>query len=182
MRRFFLTLVFAAIFLFDPRLSAAPVMVRFDPSNSVASVGGELTVNLLADIPDPVLGWGLRVVFDPAVLSIDGTTIGPEWFAVTFNDPDVFGGLAFPTPISGSGTLLATFMFHTLTSGASVLHASADPLDTTQGFPLVTGGFASIVSTDGSVQVTQIPELPTSLLIVSGLTLIGGYCRMRCVR
>src|SRR5437660_1433782 len=87
------------------------VTVRFEPQNSTASVGDSFTVNLVADIPNPVVGWGLDVGFDSSVLSLESVELGPAWFAASAADGDNLAGLAFPSPVSGQGKLLATLHF-----------------------------------------------------------------------
>lgn len=87
----------------------ADVTVRFDPTDSVVGLGDVFTVDIIADIPDPVLGWGLDVAFDPSILSQVGLpAIGSSWIGAPTLDGDGLGGLAFPFPIVGSDVRSAT--------------------------------------------------------------------------
>ncbi len=85
-----------------------PVTVRFDPQNTTVTAGDSFTVKLVADIPAPVVGWGLDVGFDSALLSLESVEVGPAWHAATAADGDSLAGLVFPSPVSGQNTLLAT--------------------------------------------------------------------------
>lgn len=148
---------------------AAPVTVRFDPSNSVVSPTNIFTVNIVADIPDPILGWGLDLGFDQTVLSLRSFNIGHSWFSATSLDGDNLAGLAFPNAVSGSNTILASLNFMALQQGTSILFSSFTATDLTEGFILETGGFADVAFVRGSVvisDVTTIPE-PTTLLLFS---------------
>jgi hypothetical protein len=155
-----------------------PVTVSFDPLDSIVDIGDILAVDLIADIPDPVLGWGLDVSFDPAILSLDGPPIiGPSWNAGFAPDGDGLAGLAFPFPVNGNGITLATLNFEVLTLGTSPLLASITPGDLTEGFPLATGGFADVVFVDGSV--SPVPEPATIMLLASGLAGLGVFGRKK---
>ena len=155
-----------------------PVTVSFDPLDSIVDIGDILAVDLIADIPDPVLGWGLDVSFDPVILSLDGApTIGSSWTPAFAPDGDGLAGLAFPFPVNGNGITLATLNFEVLALGTSLLQASVTAGDLTEGFPLATGGFADIVFVDGSV--SPVPEPGTILLLASGLAGLGVFGRRK---
>jgi hypothetical protein len=155
-----------------------PVAVSFDPLDSIVEEGEFFAVNLIADIPDPVLGWGLDVSFDPAILSLDGPpAIGSSWKPAFAPDGDGLAGLAFPFPVNGNGITLATLNFEVITLGTSLLQASATAGDFTEGFPLATGGFADVVFKDGSV--SPVPEPGTILLLASGLAGLGAFGRRK---
>lgn len=157
---------------------AAPITVSFDPSSSViGGVGDIFTVDIVADIPDPVLGWGLDVSFDTGVLDLTGVAIDPLWFPGFAPDGDGLAGLAFPSPIFGSDIVLATLTFEAIAVGLSDLVASVTPLDFTEGFPLappaLPGSFAPITFVDGSVNV--VPEPGTFWLLGTSLVMFLGY-------
>jgi hypothetical protein len=152
---------------------AVPVTVFFEPSASVVDPGDIFTVDLKADIPDPVLGWGLDVSFDTAILSLGSITIDPLWFPGTSFDGDGLVGLAFPTAISGTDIRLAQLTFTGLSPGTTSLVASATALDFTEGFALFPTGFADVTFVEGSVSVT--PEPGTFLLMSTGLLVMLGY-------
>jgi prepilin-type processing-associated H-X9-DG protein len=159
-----------------------PVTVSFDPLDSIVDIGDILAVDLIADIPDPVLGWGLDVSFDPAILSLDGApTIGSSWATAIAPDGDGLAGFAFPLPVSGNGITLATLNFEVLTLGTSPLIASVTPGDLSEGFPLAfpapPGSFANVNFVDGSV--SPVPEPATIMLLASGLAGLGVFGRRK---
>ncbi len=154
--------------------NAWAVSVTFQPANQSVVNGNSVSVDLVADLPNPVLGWGLDVSFDTAILSLTNVAIGASWAPGIGLDGDGLAGLAFPFPISGNNITLATLTFNTLAVGTSSLNASITPLDFTEGFPLLIGGFDTVSFTTGSIEVTQgntpaVPEPSTMLLMASGL-------------
>ncbi len=188
MRKF---LWFVLIMLAVPGMSwaqAAPVTVSFNPSSQTVNVGQTFTVNIVADIPNPVLGWGLDVNTDPARLIRTGVVVkDPPWSAVVAGDGDDLAGLAFP-PVSGNGVVLATLTFQAQATGTIPLTASVTAGDLTEGFPLVPTGFATINFVPGSVTVVggaptaaNIPALsPLGLVLLASLLgMIGVKIRRR---
>ncbi len=169
------------LFCFIPAISwSLPVTVSLDPLDSIVKVGDIFTVDLVADIPEPVLGWGLDISFDPDTLSLVGTPIiGPSWISASAPDGDGLAGLAFPFPAAGIDILLATLSFEALALGTSPLVASVTPGDFTEGFPLVfpPGSFAKVAFIDGSV--SPVPEPATILLLTSGLAGLGVFGRKK---
>jgi len=167
----------AVLSCFIPATSwALPVTVSFDPQDSIVQVGDTFTVDLMADLPAPVVGWGLDVTFDSAILTQVGSPlIGPAWNPGFAMDGDGLAGLAFPA-VSGSDILLATLTFEATALGTSDLMASITPFDLTEGFPLAfpapPGSFADVVFETGSV--SPVPEPTTMLLVGSGLIGLAG--------
>ncbi len=155
---------------------ATPLLVSFDPSTSIVNLGDTFTVSLVADIPDPVLGWGLDVSFDPALLALDpatGVTIGPDWFPAFAPDGDNLAGLAFPE-VSGSNVLLADLTFTALAAGATSLAASFTAGDFTEGFPLSSGDFADVAFVGASINIAGTSAAPEpATLLLSGIGILG---------
>lgn len=79
-----LSFLFLVFFLISSESMAEPVTVMIDPASTVVLNGTSFSVNLLADIPEPIIGWGLDVSFDPTILSLTGLTIGTSFFACIF--------------------------------------------------------------------------------------------------
>lgn len=151
----------------------AGVIVEVQPPNLVVATGQVFTVNVVADIHEPVVGWGLDLTFDPAVVSLTGApAIGPAWLPAGTLDGDGLAGLAFPASISGTEILLATMSFSAVALGQTELALDITPGDLTEGFPLDPTGFASVTLESG--EVTVVPE-PTDL----ALLLIGAGLVMR---
>ena len=151
---------------------AAPVTVSFEPQYSVVFVGDVFAVDLLADIPDPVVGWGLDVTFDTSVLDLSGVTVGFAWFPTSGFDGDGLAGLAFPMPVYGDDILLATLTFEAIALGTSDLTTSITLAELTEGFALSPTGFAEVTFQAGSVTVVPVPA--TILLFSSGLIGLAG--------
>lgn len=155
---------------------AAPVTVSFEPQYSVVFVGDVFAVDLVADIPDPVLGWGLDVTFDTSVLDLSGVTVDSAWFPTSGFDGDGLAGLAFPMPVYGDDILLATLTFEAIALGTSDLTSNITLGDLTEGFPLFPTGFAEVTFQAGSVNAVPVPAtIPaTILLFSSGLIGLAG--------
>lgn len=175
-------LILAAALLLLLPIQAMAILIYFDSTNIDVLLGDTFSVELLADIQDPVLGWGLDVGFDPTILSDPAVSIGSSWFPANSLDGDGLAGLAFPFPVSGSNTLLATLTFTTLDYGSSPLIASITPGDLTEGFPLVPpGGFAEVdfINSGVNVSAAPVPEPATILLLATGLLGVAGEARRR---
>ena len=172
-------LAFLAVLVCSTAAQAAPVLVRFVPNPVKVQVDVPFTVYLVADIPDPVLGWGLDLNFDPGLLVLKSLTLGPLWFPADAADGDGLVGLAFPDPVSGSETLLASLVFSMVRSGTASLAASYDAADLTEGFALFSGGFAEVTFEEGTVAATTIPEPTSALLSLAGLVVIASVVKRK---
>ena len=142
-------------------LRADVVSVSLNPTTPSFTLGQTFNVDLLADIPDPVLGFGLDMNFAATMLALNGFTTGPLWFPATGVEVNDFVGLAFPTPVSGAVVLLGTFSFTALATGSTALGLAYDSMNFAEGFPLATGGFADNNLPDESA----VPEPSTLCLL-----------------
>jgi hypothetical protein len=142
------------------------VIVRVEPASRTVNVGDHFSVNIVADIEEPVVGWGLDLAFDHAVLAADGPpTIDSAWHTAWAPDGDGLIGLAFPDSISGQNVLLATVSLSAIHVGGTDLMLGVTPGDLNEGFPLYPSGFAAVSFTQGHVNV--VPE-PAGLLLIAG--------------
>jgi hypothetical protein len=122
---------------------------------------------LLADLPDPVLGFGVDVESGSSLLSLTSFSVGPLWFPAPGPKTDDVYGIAFPSAISGTGVLLADVTFTAHGSGSSTLIAAYDSRNLAEGFPLIAAGY------DPSNLVDEAPQVPEP----SVLALVGiGLC------
>lgn len=152
------------------------VIVRFEPDQAVLSLGDTSEVQIVADISEPVVGWGLDLTFDGMIVSQVGSPmIGSAWLEVLAADGDGLAAIAFPPSISGTGILLATVLFSGDMTGETDLIASITIGDLAEGFPLDPSGFAAITFENG--HVTVIPE-PGTLVLAA----LGGLAVMRRTR
>lgn len=156
---------------------AAPVRVYVSPPSVNIPIGGSASLDVFADIPDPILGWGLDLSVDPAVASITGVTVGSLWQPALSTDGDDLVGLAFPDPLSENAILLFTVTFQALSPGTAPLTLSFTPDDFSEGFALLDGGFSLATFEPGVIEVAdpaQVPETRTAGLVLFGLFLIGA--------
>jgi len=174
-----IVLLMAVLLLIPVTSWAVPIVdVSFVPLVSEVDAGGTITVNIVADISAPVLGWGLDISFDSGILSLTSISIGSLWKPASGADKDGLAGLAFPTPVSGQDIVLATLTFTVLDMGVSNLVASITAGDKTEGFALTTPGqFAQVNFTGGQVKVT--PEPSTIILFMTGLAGLVIYNRQK---
>src|SRR5260221_326775 len=82
-----------------PTLPAAraTVIVRVQPATQTVALGSLLKVTLVADIPNPVVGWGFDLnASQPGVLTNAGAPAiaSPPWVPVATPDGDGLAGLA----------------------------------------------------------------------------------------
>ncbi|GMU21074.1 MAG: hypothetical protein AMXMBFR13_11680 [Phycisphaerae bacterium] len=149
----------------------AGVIVRFDPPAQTVQLHDVFTVDLVADLGEPVIGWGLDVQYDGLLLSAMGSpVIGSSWISASAADGDGLAALAFPSEISGTGVRLATLTLSADAQGLVELLASATPGDGSEGFPLFASGFADVTFMPG--QVTVVPEPLTGWWLAFGWLLI----------
>jgi hypothetical protein len=151
--------------------SAAQVTVRVEPPLTIVPIFDTFTVDLVADITVPVLGWGLDIdLSDPAVASVVGLpAIGGEWVPASSSDGDGLAGVAFPSSVQGADILLATITYSADALGVTDLIPGVTPGDLTEGFALDPDGFATLELIGG--QVFVLPE-PATLLL---LGVAGGF-------
>ena len=157
---------FVAAGLVCVQAALANVTVRFDPLSTTVPVGGTFTVNIVADIPQPVVGWGLDLTIqNPTVVSQTAVpSIGPLWVPAYAPDGDGLAAVAFPGGISGTGVVLATLTLSANAIGQTDLWLSVTPGDLNEGFALAPTGFADVTFQPGHVTV---PEPGTALLLLA---------------
>lgn len=147
------------------------MIVHVTPSAGQVLPGETFTVQLRADIDQPVVAWGLDLAFDGAVVQRAGSpVVGASWFPAYAPDGDGLAGVAFPRPVTGAGVLLASIAFQALAPGVSPLTASITAGDLNEGFALDPSGFA-----EGSfvpATITVLPE-PGLLLLPAALLRIA---------
>ncbi len=157
-------------------IAKATVTVTLDiPSEAV--VGEMFEVQIVADLTNPVLGWGLDFESDaPSVAAITNVEVGADWLPVATSDGDGLAGAAFPSPIQGSQILLATLTLEALTEGEIQLSVSDDhPVDLTEGFALDPNGFDTV--NYEPMTLTVVPEPVTSAVL--GIAGIATVARRR---
>jgi len=170
-----IVVAFIVVLVAGVRADASLVVTRFDPPSQTVVLGTNFTVNIVADIDMPVVGWGLDVVpAIPGFVSLTTTpAIGTDWLSAFAPDGDGLAGLASPLPptngsVSGTGIVLATLSFSADAIGATSLVASITPGDQTEGFALDPTGFATVTFQPG--QVTVVPEpSTTAFLLIAGV-------------
>lgn len=160
---------------------AAEVDVRVTPSESEVRVNDVFTVDIVADLSVPVLGWGLDFsIDDPSVVSMGGVPqLASPWAGVLAPDGDGLVALTNPigSPISGTGTLLASITLQALQVGETDLRLAISAGDLTEGFALDPTGFATLSFVSAHVSVV-VPEPHTWVLLLLG----GLAVWARCVR
>lgn len=152
------------------------VCVRFDPASTVVGVGDTFSVNIVADMATPVVGWGLDfAAVTPPVVSIQAPpTIGLIWLAAHATDGDGLAGLAFPNSVVGDGVVLATLHLHADTLGQTDLQLSTTLGDLTEGFAKDPSGFATVGFELGHVAVVPEPSIGFALATLALLAMAHG--------
>jgi hypothetical protein len=159
--------------------AAGTVVLRLDPGRFFHDPGDLFAVDLLADLSDPVLGFGLDLHFDPEVVApVGDPTIGPDWFPVTAPDGDGLAGAAFPAGVVGDGVQLVTLTFEALSAGDAGFWMGFTPGDLTEGFALDPFGRDTVVY-ESAPRVQVVPEPSTALLLALGL---AGIASLRARR
>lgn len=170
------TSVVALALLCSVGSARADLIVRIDPPAQAVGLGSTFSVDIVADIVDPIVGWGLDLTFDSSLVSLVGTpTIGPDWFGAFAPDGDGLAAMAFPNSISGMNVLLATVTFSADAIGSTDLILGITQGDLTEGFALDPNGFAPVTFQPATVEI--IPAPAAFLLGAVGLGLVGGLRR-----
>lgn len=165
MKRYAL-IAFAASLVMAGTLHAGTidVSVRIEPAMQLVPLGSNFTVDIVADLLSPVVGWGLDLDLDnPGVISPSASIVmGPNWIQPNSGDGDGLVGLAWPFApifgsISGNSVVLATLTYHADAIGSTQLLLSSTEGDLTEGFPLDPFGFAQTEYLSGVVIVTPEP-------------------------
>lgn len=174
-RRVIAGIALATLGLGQPALG--DLTAGFDPPETIVGLGDIFTIDIVADIPDPIVGWGLDLAFDESIISlVEAPTIGPAWWPpYSAPDGDGLAALAFPTGISGTDILLATLTFSADALGETDLILSATPGDLAEGFALDPTGFADVTFELGHVVV--VPGPTAVLLGAVGLGMVGWMKR-----
>ena len=165
--------VFAAVLLLT-RSAWGGVVVQFDVADVTVELGNVFELDIVAEIDEPVLGWGLDLTIDDTtvVSPFGAPVIDPAWHPASFTpDGDGLAALAFPCGLAGTQTL-ATVTFSADSLGDTFLYLGADHDDLTEGFALDSTGFAEITFEPGHVNVVPLPA--TALLLLAGA---GVACR-----
>ena len=156
--------------------AGAAVIARVIAPASVG-IGAQFDVELRADLGDPVLGWGLDLGFDPAIVQrVSAPTIGPDWFAVAVSDGDGLAGVA-AGGLTGDRRL-AVVRFQAIALGSTSFVLSDTLADLSEGFALDPAGFAAVQYQSASVNV--VPEPGTALLTALGLAGLAAGRRYAC--
>jgi len=147
----------------------ADVMVSLDKPNPSFTTGQTFSVNLLASISDPILGFGLDFNFDSSLLTLDSAVVAPSWFAAIGTEANDVVGLAFPLPVSGS-TVVETLNFTALNTGSTTLDLAYDSTNLAEGFPLASGGFARSNLRDEAPITGIVPE-PSAVFLLGTMAI-----------
>ena len=154
----------------------AGVVVGFDPEDSTVGYNETFWINIVADMEETIVGWGLDLtVDDPSIAAPTGNldfSVGP-WDAAYAPDGDGLAGLNFPDGVTGQTVLVAVEFQSFGNAGTALLTLSDDnPPDLTEGFavaPPPSGVFADVLYCCGTITVPEPAAL--TLLALGALAL-----------
>jgi len=159
---------------------AGTIGLHIEPEEQEVSTAETFSMDIVADIEDPILAFGLEIAFDNSLFLLNSLTVGSEFMAQIPGDDDYLGGIAFPDSISGDEIVLGTASFTALDLlGTGDFEITINPSSLTQGFAETPiGNFATVDPVESSsVTVTlpgggggggEIPEPATLALLAAG--------------
>lgn len=168
-----LTASFALAALAGTADAGLVINVGFNAQNTTVQLGQQFVVDIVADLPLDVIGWGMEFrIGDPNVVELQGIPLAALPWTPTvvteFPDHWRFGGLAFPDPVSGQGVHLASLFFKATALGETDLILTIDGSDPTQGFVAGPGGpsgsYPSVQLNLGRVTVVPGPGVGAVLV------------------
>ena len=146
---------------------ASAAVIGYVVAPASVAVGAQFDIELRGNLGEPVLGWGVDLGFNPAVVQqVGAPTIGPDWIAVSASDGDGLAGIA-AGGLTGD-RLLAIVRFQAIALGSASFVLSDTLADLSEGFALDPTGFATVQYQGATVNV--VPEPATALLLVLGIT------------
>ena len=149
---------------------AVPITVSIETPKTDVIVGEMFSIDIFADITDPILGWGLDINYDNNIIEQSGAAvIASTWLPGFSLDSDNLAGLAFPFPVVGADILLATINFEATIAGSTAIDAGTSLFDFTEGFALLAPNSFAEVNYIGTMitvsdSITAVPE-PSSILL-----------------
>jgi len=152
--------------------ASADIAVSLNPSYTLIDLNSPMPpyyVDIVADIPeaDAIVGWGLDLdVALPGVADWTFVTVGPAWTGTPAPDGDDLAGLAFPTPVFGTGVVLARVEFTGYSVGLTGVLPGVTPTDLNEGFVKLGGAFVPATFAGGEVEVVPEPATLTLLALV----------------
>lgn len=168
---------------------ANAITVSLDPIASTVNVGNTVDINLIisdlgAFVPPSLGSFVLEVAYDDSLLSFDsavysnflGAGLDIDFVTTTgtgFVELDNFSFLSDIDldGIQDSSFLLATLTFNGLNEGISDLITTPIDFSTAAGADITS----SVLVTNATVEVLNVPEPTTPLLMLSSLLLLGGF-------
>ncbi len=161
-----------------PASSDAATIVRFVLADPGVAPGASTTLEIRADFDTPVLGFGVDLVLDPAVLAaVSAPVIGPAWTPVFAPDGDGLAGLALPAGVVGSDVLLASLAVTRLSPARTQIGGAITAGDLSEGFPLVGSGFDPVTFVPAAVAAVPEPTAAMILGILAGWFSVRGRSR-----
>jgi hypothetical protein len=154
----------------------ATSIVALSPASESVGTGEFFSLQIVADLSAPVIGFGLDVQFDSSVIAlVSPPAIGPLWTALAAPDGDSLAGASLGG-VLGSNVLLATVNFVGVAPGSTAVTVTYTPADPTEGFALLAGGFDNATFQNATVTV---PEPSTVSLLAIGAVAAGISSRRR---
>jgi hypothetical protein len=178
-------------------VQAGMILVSSQPAKSSVLVNESFTVEITADITENILGFGLDLLFDPALLVVSDFTIVAPFLPLRSPDGDHLAGLAYPRDVTGRDVALVTVTFLPLAAGKAEIAVGFTEDDPAEGFPEYGVGRWSELTTVPAVVTIEssnaggagpgppgppepeptIPEPATLLLCATTAVGLGRYRR-----
>jgi len=173
---------------------AASINVALQPDQGVYQVGETVTIDVVADTADMLVGFGFDLLVDPLpALTFVGFEAADGFAGVGTPDGDGIAGLAFDGGLSGEGFALGVATFVATQVGNVSITPAVTAGDLTEGFARSGSGFSELLGEAAQISVISgfnpvpiigtggdtgggttppIPEPATLMLLAAGAFLI----------
>lgn len=178
----------SALLLALPAIAhAGAIDIHILPTAQTVTVGQSFDVTIVADVEDPILGFGFELLYDETLFALEDTQVGQAFLPTRMSAQGAFSALAYPSGAAGEELVLGSASLVALTTGVGNIGIAIPANTAVWGFAeTAVAAFATWEATPATVTVSPpgggggeppIPEPTTALLIAAGFLTLARRVR-----